>query len=266
MKLRMIGISAAALLGCAAPILAQDQPPPPEEGNVQIGRAIAVSSDGSAGGITVFSSDTMGGFDLYDTSNLITRPDVRSELGLVDDQINQIQEMQKAHRDAMRQQLKSAFGGPNGQIDLSRAKEMAEFTKKANEELKTKINGLLLPHQQKRLNQIGYHLQMRDQGTDEALLNGKLAEELGLTDEQKKELKEKAEEIKTETEKAMAKLRKEARDKIFAVLNKEQQEKLKDLLGSDFESKEPAFGPRRFSSSLPGLVPGVARPAAPAKK
>ena len=66
-------------------------------------------------------------------------------------------------------------------------------------------------------------------------MDGPLAEELGVTEEQKKRLRERYTEIQAETDEAIRKIRREAREKLLKELTGSQREKLADLLGDDFD-------------------------------
>ena len=91
---------------------------------------------------------------------------------------------------------------------------------------------ILLPHQLKRLDQLS--AQLRTQGGGMALLGGEVARDLGVTDQQREQLRTKVEEIEQETRKQEAELRRQVREKVIQLLTPEQQKKLKEMIGEPF--------------------------------
>ena len=87
-------------------------------------------------------------------------------------------------------------------------------------------------------------MEMQNRPGGDALINGRLADELELTSEQKEELKERAEKLEKELEEKIAQLKKKARAELLEGLTSKQREKLDDLLGDSFEYEAPKFGNR----------------------
>ena len=70
-----------------------------------------------------------------------------------------------------------------------------------------------------------------------------LVEDLGLTEEQLQELKEKAAEVSQRLKEKVAKLQAQAQDEIFSsVLSKDQLAKYEELMGDKFEFPTPTRG------------------------
>jgi hypothetical protein len=74
------------------------------------------------------------------------------------------------------------------------------------------------------------------------LTSGTLAEDLGITQEQKDALAKKQQEVQASMQEKMAKLRQEAEDELLSVLTPTQQAKLKSMIGQPFTFSQPQFG------------------------
>ena len=230
----------------ATSVMAQDEPSDGVE--VQERTAIGIS-DGS-GAIVIGSSSSDGapltfqvmaapaiGFGMPgampDSFGLLGDERIRGELGLADDQWSDIQRIQQDFQKRMQETTQKMMEG--GRFDPARAKEMQGAMESVRTEMKGRLAEVLLPHQQKRLEQLGRHVFMSSNDLDEALMEGPLAEELGVTEEQKKRLRERYTEIQAETDEAIRKIRREAREKLLKELTGSQREKLADLLGDNFD-------------------------------
>ena len=112
--------------------------------------------------------------------------------------------------------------------------ERADYMKEITEDIKAEIDDILLPHQTKRLSQIGLQQSMRG-GTAGLLRNEALIEELGLSEDDIEKIREKSEEVQEELNEKIAKMRKQAQDEVLSVLSKEQREKLEEMLGDPYE-------------------------------
>jgi hypothetical protein len=103
----------------------------------------------------------------------------------------------------------------------------------------------LLPHQSKRLKQLEVQLRMR--GRMMGALDGDVAQQLGITEDQQGKLREKAEGLERELRKKMAEARKQMQDQLLAELSPEQRTQFNELVGEPFEFKDeppPGFGGR----------------------
>lgn len=179
------------------------------------------------GGFGMFGGGGGGG-EIF----LLQNEDVREELGLVDDQISKLQALNEKSREGMRELF-------TGMRDLNEDERRAKFEEirgkmeERQKELQTELEQVLLPHQSKRLKQIGRQMRTR-QGGNGVNADG-LATELKLTDEQKEKLREKAVEVEKKMREKLTKLRKEAEDELLSVLTPEQRAEWREMVGEPFE-------------------------------
>ena len=236
-----------------------------EAGSVQVEMAV-IDGDG-LGGPMVFSTTTesfgdgmpprvhiMAGDAIPEMgfvgSPLMTAPEgmsllsdasVQKDLELVDDQIDKLRDMQREFGREMKEQIGDLT---KGDFDKDRIKDIGALVTRLRETQKSQMEQLLLPHQLDRLKQVRLQRHMEAAGTAGAL-GGKIAEELGITAEQKQLLKEREQEIKQEMAEKMAKLREEAREELLEVLNPTQREKLKQMIGEKFKSEPQDWSDQR---------------------
>jgi len=200
----------------------------------------------------------MGQMDLF---RLIGIEQVQKEIGLTDEQ--------KAELDKLREEMRRDRGareGMEGLRDLSpeeRRERMEEMRKKFQEEAakraketEAKLAELLKPEQLLRLKQIQLQL-----GGVYVLQRPEVAEHLGLSEDQKTQLKtisdESAEEMRklfgsargqdVDREKIreqMQQLNADVQKKSMAVLNDEQKQKFAEMMGEPFELDRSAMWPR----------------------
>lgn len=174
----------------------------------------------------------------------------REELGITDDQMEKLQDIQRKSFEQMREMF-------SGMRDLSederreRFAEMREKMTKAQEEMQTKIDDVLLPQQRDRLKQIALQQRMRF-GAQNAMGSPEIAKELGITDEQREKLRQVAQEAEEELRKKTEDLREEAKQKILNVLTAEQKDKLKELIGEPAKLSDGFGGGQRFGGRRGG--------------
>ncbi|MEX2173405.1 MAG: hypothetical protein WD872_03530 [Pirellulaceae bacterium] len=175
-------------------------------------------------------------------TGLLQDENVRKELDLVDEQVTKLREIGDKLQEESRGQFDfGALRELSEDERNARLAEMREKTQKLSEAAQREINEVLLPHQRERLNQIQVQSQMRF-GADRALASGTLAENLGITDEQKEKLEAKQREVQAALQEQIEKLRAESQNELFSVLSPEQQAKLKQMIGAPFTFSQPAFG------------------------
>jgi Spy/CpxP family protein refolding chaperone len=211
-----------AVLGVAA----QAQPP----GGGPGGRP------GGAGGFGGGGFGGPGGGSL----GLLIRSDVQAELELLDDQLDQLTKLREGMVEQFRQ-LMSQDQDLSPQERMQRAREAME---KARQDLDQKVKQILLPHQQKRLEQLGNQMQMRG-GILRGLTNPQMAEELKLTQAQQDKIRAKAEQLEAELRQKMAELRSKAQEELLKELTPAQQAQLKERFGEPFDFQGggmPQFG------------------------
>jgi len=170
-------------------------------------------------------------------SQLLQDESVRKELDLVDEQVSKLTDIATKLREDVQAVYQGIdFGSLRNLSEAERDARMAELGEKAQKitaEGQKEIDAVLLPHQRERLKQLMVQSQMRF-GADRALTGGTLAEELGITAEQKEKLAAKQQEVQAGLQEKIAKLQEEARDELFSVLTSEQQAKLKAMIGKSF--------------------------------
>lgn len=179
---------------------------------------------------------------------LLQADEVQQEIELMDDQREQVQALAQEMRDQIREEARGMF---QGMRDLSREERRAQFdelrshVEKMQSSMEGRLDQVLLPHQLDRLKQIDLQARVQRGGAD-ALTEGKLAETLGLTDAQREQLRQRAEEVQRELEEKIGQLRVEARGKLMEVLTPEQRTQLESMLGEEFAVPDDPGGGRQF--------------------
>lgn len=168
---------------------------------------------------------------------------VQKELELDEAQIGRVKELQEE----MQAEIRDAVGDFRGRMQGEDREALMQEIRERTEEISKEFDGLiekeLLPHQKQRLNQLVFRSQARRTGgaTGGALPDG-VAKEIGITDEQKAKMEEKAKTVREELEKKIANLRKQAEEEVLSVLSKSQIDKYNELMGDPFEFSQPNFG------------------------
>lgn len=177
-----------------------------------------------------------GGFggpgDRGGIGRLLMSDQVRTELEIVDDQQAELEAM----GDEMRDKMRELFSGMRGLSREERREKMEELRgemQSVRAEVESRLGEILMPAQLERLKQIELQQQVQRQGTA-ALTRGSVAEELGITEEQQAEMREKAATAQAELQAKIAELRKAAREEVLSVLTSSQRAKLDALMGEDF--------------------------------
>ncbi len=213
-----------------------------QDGEPQVMRSMSVfaSEDGSPP--VILSSNSFGGIDgpmnfsfgggggEVDSFSLLSNPSVQKDLELVDDQVKQIQAIQRDFGKQISEQLKGGFSG-------DRAQELGKIIRELKDKQKEQINNILLDHQQDRLKQVAMQTQLKNGGTANALGNKNFVEALGLTEKQIARLKDRSKELQKEMQEKIKKMRSQMKEELLGELSVEQRNKLKELLGDKYESK-----------------------------
>ena len=170
---------------------------------------------------------------------LLRRKDVQKELELVDDQIKELEAIgEGGWREAL-----------SGLRDLPREEQftkMREVMEEQRKQVEAKINDILLPHQLKRYKQLQVQSQMRGNGA--AIMMGRVAEQLNITESQRDELRKKFADIQGEIRAEIEAIQAKARDRLLKELTPAQQAKFKSMVGETFKfTDEPPRGPGRSS-------------------
>lgn len=174
---------------------------------------------------------------------LLMNPAVVKELELTEDQQAKLREIGEQMRERMREQFA-------GMRDLSqeereaRFREMREKMEAQMKEVREKVNQILLPHQQKRLEQIAFQMRLRmgGGGLGGLIDNEETVKKLGLTEDQIQKLRQIREETMERLRTLPQQIQKEAEEKAMNVLTDQQKQMLKELMGERFEMPF-GFGP-----------------------
>lgn len=181
-----------------------------------------------------------GGFgDMFGSSMLLRDEQVQAEIGLSEEQKDDLRVMAEDMRDEIGSRMRDIFSGMRDMSPEERQERMEEVRtemEQVREDIDGRLKNVLTPSQFERVKQINLQQQVKNQGA-EGVLNGALADELGLTDEQKEQLRVKAEKVRADLQKKMADLRKQAEDELLSVLTPTQREKLTGMMGDDFETE-----------------------------
>lgn len=173
-------------------------------------------------------------------------PQIEKELDILADQKEKLTRLRTDATKDMRELYAAANDG-----DRETWRERYnELSAKMAADLDRQTRDVLLPHQVRRLRQIALQMKLSSTGYGSAggLTGGEVADELHLTDEQKRQLKEKEaklrEDIQRKTQEFYKQLREEARAELLSVLTAEQRRKLDDLTGETFEwqRQQPSQG------------------------
>lgn len=151
---------------------------------------------------------------------------VQEELELNDDQKDEAKALQEESRER-----RGGFNREDFQ-DLSRDEimlKLSEMREERTKEQAEKIAEFLLPHQSKRLSQLKAQVAFRNG------IQGDAADALNLSDEQKMELEEGAEEIRKKLTEELAKMKQKLQEELIAeVLTTQQRDQLKEMVGEPF--------------------------------
>ena len=171
-----------------------------------------------------------GGGAAGGTAGLLRREDVRKELELTDEQLEDLQTLNEERggfdRRALREELE-------GLSDEERRERFMEIRDERETEMKEKLSEVLLPFQVKRLEQISN--QAASRSGSRSLLDGPIAEKLKITDEQKDKIREKAEKLQKEFDEKVAKMRKTMQEEILEELSSSQRKEFEEMMGDDFK-------------------------------
>ena len=243
----------------AAPCIAQEtevQESPAEGSFTESRTVIAATDDGSGAPPQVFAFSTngdsvgMGEMVVVGDSPMMGAPDIFSlanntsvqrEIELVDEQMDQIREINSEFGKKIQEEIS---GMRLGNMDPDRGRNLSELIQRLNDEKRSRMQEVLLPHQFDRLRQIALQTQMKRSGEAATLGSDKVAEELGITPEQQEKIKARADELKKEMEQKIAQLKEEMRDELLDELTRDQREKLEEMMGDSFELQTPSFRDR----------------------
>ncbi|MEO2023417.1 MAG: hypothetical protein ABGX05_16470 [Pirellulaceae bacterium] len=228
----------AAFLLCIGMVWTFDQLPAQETGQADdkgqaTSRNLVVRSAGGGAATWSYYSSTF--------QSLIGLKQIHDELKLDDRQVGKLKEAQEKFREEQQQILKEYRT-----IDADKRMEFYREMQETNQEnFTSKIKAVLRASQLKRLNQIQMQSTLRSRG-NYALYDQNIVDLLGITEEQKKEIRTKAMEAQKKLNAEMMRLRQEMQEKLLdEVLTAAQKRKVKALTGDKYEMKPIEY--RRFN-------------------
>ena len=177
-------------------------------------------------------------------------PEVQKEIELTDDQKAELGKLRNEIRDQIRNQMQDSF---NGMRDLSDEERQARIDKireqmdTIRKDVEGKLQKVLLPNQFDRLKQIDLQSRIQREGAG-ALSQGELADQLGLTDDQKEKLQQKSEEVQKDLQAKIRQLRLDARKPVARRADGRAEGEARNadghairFAGAEFQSERPAI-------------------------
>ena len=189
----------------------------------------------------------------------LASPQVQEELKLTDDQWDKIKQAQEEMRKKVRDVYSSMDS--NERDPQKRAQKYRERFQALGDEAEAKARAILRKEQAERLKQIIWQTQMSWGSREilDVLLDKELSADLGLSDEQRDQLRRKqAVVFEQNREKVRAFYRQlyaETRETLFAELTADQRKKLEARLGPNYE-----FKPEAGRKSVSGAAGKEAKP------
>ncbi len=209
-----------------------------EDGGEPVMNMQFMSTDSSGGMfISEGASFSFGGPGFGATSDpfsMLSIPDIQGDIELVPEQLQQINDIRKDFSARMQKEIES-FREEGFKAD--QGKGLGDMIQKMKSEQTEAMEKILLPHQLERLKQIGLQSRMKNAGASGVLADQKLAEELGIDDEQKARIRDRAAELAKDLQEKIEALREQTREELLKELTADQREKLKAMIGEKFEGK-----------------------------
>lgn len=162
---------------------------------------------------------------------LLQNESFRKELKLDEEQTRMLADVEREFRQKVGEAWSKA-DGPEARAEVQKA--MQEQQKEVSE----KLLAALKPGQLERLEQISTQMRVL-QGGPMAVFGAPHALDLGITDEQREELREKVMTLERELRKQEMAMRRKALDDAVALLTPEQQQKFRSLVGESFTLEMP---------------------------
>ena len=174
-----------------------------------------------------------GGWQSSYTMGWLRNEQMRKELEIVDYQVEKIEKLQTKLQEDVRELYADIRELPR-QEQAEKYREAQEKVRELYADAEKELGDILLPQQVERLEQV--MTQMRMRGGMSYGLQGDLAKTLEITEEQQKQLREKAAAKNQELYKKYAELRREMQQELLEeVLTEKQQKQLDELIGEPFE-------------------------------
>lgn len=163
------------------------------------------------------------------TLDLLADPEIRQDIEMVDDQYEELQTLNADIQKRMGEQLRS--------LDFSDSENIANKIRGIRDTAEQELNGVLLPHQVKRLQQLATQTQLRRRSFIDLLTSDPLKSRLEISDTQSEDLKKTAAEIEADLAREIARLQSDARKKLLSRLTQKQQTQVEEVFGESFEFK-----------------------------
>ena len=163
-----------------------------------------------------------------DGLGVLANESFRAELDISDSQYGEMQTLQNEWSARLRKDLQVA--------DRSDMSAILRSITNSQSEVERSLQSVLLPHQQRRLEQAIWEQQLRRKSLATLLSEDPLKDSLGVTDRQARELLDLESKLNEELALEVARLQHAARLKILARLNSEQQTRAEEILGPALKS------------------------------
>ncbi len=164
---------------------------------------------------------------------ILTHPQCRKELGVVDAQLEVIEKTKAKHSEETKVLIESSGGIQNAPLKPLLMAQM--------DELKSVIEEVFTYSQLQRARQLAYQIEIARVGVPYAISYGCLSDAVGVHENQRHSLLQVAEKIAEEAEVEISKIRAAAQAQILEHLVPEQREKAKVLIGKPFAYNEFAL-------------------------
>ncbi len=165
------------------------------------------------------------------TYDLLNEPGVQKDLELSEDQTKQVWTINSEFGHQMIASNKSLHEG-NMSVEDYKVLILARRAAYQNH-----LDGLLLPHQLKRIQQLAIQTHINQVGTCNAISSKLVVDELNISEEQKRELIERSKAIEKTLAEEIERLKTKAKDELLSVLSDEQRTKLTELTGDKYNPK-----------------------------
>lgn len=176
---------------------------------------------------------------------LAVNPTVAAELNLEGKQLKALKSLFREGHGSLEV---VTYESKDGEVVLD-AKGRALHYQETLQARRNAIEEVLTPEDLKRLRQAAFQIEIARSGFGVAITSGALSENVGVSDNQKSHLREKANQIEAKLQGKIAKLLVEAQEEMVNELPAEQREKAKECLGNPFfyrEDKLPMRSLQRF--------------------
>jgi hypothetical protein len=180
---------------------------------------------------------------------LLFRSEVREELGIAEEQEQQLRQL----GDALRSQWQTMWRDVQQLPPQQRWQAMRQRIVQQREQMDHQVRGILQDHQLTRLKQVQLQVEMQQRGMTEVLSSPEVRQALGLTDEQNVEFRQVVHQAEQEMQQQIRTAVQQARERIVSVLDPQQRTKWQELVGAPFEpgAVERDEMTRVFGSAMP---------------